>query len=145
VLSGDGKQSYGIFFTLAAERLTPAPQPEVRFMETPAGAPPAIKQYWNAGETVGPEFIYPKEQARRLAKNTKEGVLTTQSETKTTAETNTANLTRLSADGRETKVDVGSKPTASAPTGQAQQGEPAPQSIEVPVIVVTVIPREFER
>lgn len=39
VLSADGKQAYGMFFTLAAERMTPATKPEVWFMETAAGTP----------------------------------------------------------------------------------------------------------
>jgi hypothetical protein len=138
VTSADGRQPYGIFFTIPAERLTPAPEPEVRFMEAPAGALLPIKTWWNVGEITGHEFIYPKEQARRLAKNTKTPVLTTQAETKTTEQTNTHNLTRLSSDGQETKVNGGNKPVASAPSGESSKGMAAPKDIAVPMVIVIV-------
>jgi hypothetical protein len=141
VLSADGKTPYGIFFTLPAERPTPAPQPEVVFMETPAGTPKAIKAWWNQGETTGHEFIYPKEHARRLAQNSSEPVLTTQSETKNAAQTNTPDLVRMSRDGREAAVNAASKPVAAAPKGTTQQGEAASPSIAVPTVIVAIVAR----
>jgi hypothetical protein len=140
VLSGDGGKSYGIFFTVGAYRPEPAPQPEIRFFETPAGTPPAVRAYWNLGETRGHEFIYPKEQARRLAKSSKEPVLTTAEQTTTTEQTNTSNLVRVSGEGAETKVTAGSKSAPSTPTGPSQQGATAPASIEVPRVVVILVP-----
>jgi hypothetical protein len=145
VLSGDGMTTYGIFFTLGADRLSPAPQPEIRFMEVPAGTPPPIRAYWNAGHTTGHEFIYPKEQARRLAKTSKEPVLTTAAQTSTTDQTNTSSVVRLSADGSENAVKAGSKPTPSAPTGTAQPGEAAPESITIPRVVVVLVPAASDR
>jgi hypothetical protein len=132
VLSEDGSKPYAMFFSLPAERLTPASEPEVRFMETPAGTPPAIKTWWYPGETIGREFIYPKEQAQRLAKRSTEPVLTTQQQTTTTEQTNTGELSRVAASGSETVVNAESKPAATTPTGTAQQGETAPGSIIIP-------------
>jgi hypothetical protein len=131
VLSADGTKPYAMFFSIPAERLTPASEPEIRFMETPAGVPPAIKTWWYPGETIGREFIYPKEQARRLAKNASAPVLTTQRQTTTAEQTNTDDLARISSSGQESVVSPGSKPTASAPGGKAQQGEKAPESISI--------------
>jgi hypothetical protein len=140
VLSGDGGKSYGIFFTVGDYRTEPADQPEIRFIETPAGTPPAVRAYWNLGETRGHEFIYPKEQARRLARSSKGPVLTTADQTTTTEQTNTSNLVRLSGEGSETKVTAGSKAEPSAPTGPWQQGAAAPASIEVPRVVIILVP-----
>jgi hypothetical protein len=145
VLSGDGMKSQGIFFTVPAVRLEPAPKPEVRFIETAAGTPPAIRAYWNLADTIGHEFIYPKEQARRLAKASKEPVLTTAAQTTTSDQTNTGNIVRLSADGRETAVNASSKPAPSAPTGAARQGDVAPASIAIPRVVVVVVPAPSAR
>jgi hypothetical protein len=145
VLSSDGTKSYGIFFTLGAYRVEPPPQPEIRFMETPAGTPPAVRAYWNVGETIGHEFIYPKEQARRLVKASREPVLTTAAQTTATDQTNTSNIVRLSADGRETIVNAGRKSTPSAPTGTPQQGAAAPESIVIPRVVVVLVPSPGER
>ena len=85
VLSADGRTSYGMYFSLPAERLEPASTPEVQFMETPAGMPAAIKAWWYPGERSGYEFFYSTEQARRLAQGATQPVLTTQAHTTTTA------------------------------------------------------------
>lgn len=42
--------------------------PVVMFTETPAGEPQAIKAWWYPGERYGMEFIYPKDQALKIAK-----------------------------------------------------------------------------
>jgi hypothetical protein len=131
VLSGDGTKPYALFFAIPAERPTPAPEPEVRLIETPEGVPPAIKTWWYPGERTGREFIYPKEQARRLAMNAKEPVLTTQQQTTTAEQTNTTDLSRISSSGEESVVNGESTPTASTPAGAAQHGEVAPASIAI--------------
>jgi hypothetical protein len=131
VLSADGTKPYALFFAVPAERPTPASEPEVRFMETPEGTPPAIKTWWYAGERTGREFIYPKEQARRLAKSAAEPVLTTQRQTTKADETNTTDLSRISSSGVESVVNAGSKPAPSTPGGTAQQGQVAPSSISI--------------
>jgi hypothetical protein len=85
VVSADGKTPYGMFFSLPAERLEPAPTPEVQFMETASGMPAAIKAWWYPGERSGYEFMYPKDQARRLAQGAGRPVLTTQAQATATA------------------------------------------------------------
>jgi hypothetical protein len=131
VLSADGKTLYGTFFAIPAERLDPAPAPEVRFIETPAGTPPAIKEWWNQGELIGREFIYPRQEAMLLAKSSSKPVLTTKSDTTTVEQTKNADLSRLSPNGQETNVNANDKPQASAPTGATQVGEVAPITIVI--------------
>ena len=132
VLSADGRQSYGMFFTwLGAERTEPASKPEVRFMETPAGTPPAIDTYWMPGERVGREFIYPKAQALEFAKASTTPVLTTMAQTSKTEETHTKALARVSSSGTSTPVSASAKRTISTASGRSQQGEPAPASTQI--------------
>ncbi len=140
VVSEDGKMPYGLFFTRAAERPSPPQDPEIRFMEAAPGAPPPIKTWWNPGDRIGREFVYPKEQARRLAKNAGEPVLTTRAETKTTEATNTNEISRISAAGHETPVSSGAATAVVEPSGPAQSGERAPGQLALPkpVVVVTV-------
>ena len=104
VLDAAGTTPYGLFFTIPAERLEPASSPEVRFMETAAGTPAAIRTWWYPGERRGYEFIFPKEQARRLAMGGADPVLTTQAPTTTAAQTNTTELSRVASGGQETQV-----------------------------------------
>ena len=77
---------------------------ELRFLETPAGAPAAVKTWWYPGNTIGREFIYPKSQARRLAQATNTTVLTTQAENVTNEQMKTADLAYVSPTGQETAV-----------------------------------------
>jgi hypothetical protein len=80
VLSRDGSKVYATFFTIPDERLTPTDKPAVTFEETPAGTPEAIKAWFYPGDPVGHEFVYPKEQAQRIAKATHQPVLASTSE-----------------------------------------------------------------
>jgi len=128
VLSPDGRTPYGMFFTMAAERFEAPSTPEVRFMETAAGMPAAIRTWWYPGDRRGYEFVYPKDQARRLAEGSGEPVLTTQSQSNTTEQTNTSDLTRMSAGGQETNVRADATPSALTPTGASQQGVIAPST-----------------
>ena len=137
VLNADGTKPYGLFFTIPAERLEPASSPEVRFMETAAGMPAAIRTWWYPGERTGYEFIFPKEQARRLAKGASQPVLTTDAQTTTTEQTNTAELSRVGASGQETDVNATATPTAGTPAGTSQEGQIASPSLS---IVVPSIP-----
>ena len=132
VLSADGTKPYGLFFTLVAERPEPASTPEVRFMETASGMPSAIKTWWYPGERTGYEFIYPKDQARRLAMGASQPVLTTRAQTTTTEQTNSTDLSRVGSGGEETQVSAGAAPAAATPTGTTQEGQIASSSLSIP-------------
>ena len=98
VLSEDGRRSLAMLLTIP-NQATKAPQDaEIRFMETDAQVPPPIKTWWYAGKAIGYEFIYPRDQALRLAKSTKEPILTT---AKDTTDFRNADLSRIER-GRRT-------------------------------------------
>jgi hypothetical protein len=133
VLSQDGMQAYAQLLTIPVQRFDVPDKPEIRFMETPEGTAPAIKAWWYPGNTIGWEFIYPKEQALKLAKRASTPVLTTASaQNDTTEKMKTADLARVSASGSETAVKVEEKPAATAAAGTSQQGEIAASTINVP-------------
>lgn len=97
-------KTYGMFLTISAERPKPSDNAELRFLETPAGAPAAVKTWWYPGNTIGREFIYPKSQARRLAQATNTTVLTTRAESVTNDQMKTADLAYVSPTGQETAL-----------------------------------------
>ena len=140
VLNEDGTKIYGTFFSIAAERPVVPENPEVRFMETASNNPPAIRTWWYPGQRRGYEFIYPKEQARLLAKTSGPSVLTTQAQSTTTAQTESKTLTRMSATGQETNIDQNAQPTSATPTGKTQEGEVAPPTLVLPSNPVPVKP-----
>jgi len=132
VLSADGTKIYGTFFAISAYSDVRPEKPEVRFMESASSMPHAIRTWWYPADSTGFEFIYPKDQARLLAKGTDRGVLTTKAQTTETAQTETDQLMRLSSTGEETAVDPGVKPAPSAPAGPSGPGEVASPSIVIP-------------
>jgi hypothetical protein len=131
VLSADGTTPYAMFFTYPADRVEASTQPEVRLMETATGMPVAIQTWWYPGERTGYEFIYPKEQARKLAQGAADPVLTTQAQTTTTAQTNTADLARLSSSGQEMPVTADVVPTAPT-SGLTQEGSIGSATLTIP-------------
>ena len=56
-------KTYGMFMTITPQRPRASDDAELRFLETPAGQPAAVKTWWYPGNTIGREFIYPKSQA----------------------------------------------------------------------------------
>jgi LPXTG-motif cell wall-anchored protein len=131
ILSADGKTLYAMFFIYRAQRPEPASSPEVRFMETAAGMPSAAHTWWYPGDRTGYEFVYPKEQARLLAKGTGQPVLATVAEVPPAAVTPAPELARISPAGQEVPVSVEAAPIPMTPTGRAQVGELAPPSIVI--------------
>lgn len=122
----DRSKTYGMFLTIAAERRQPSEKAELRFMETPAGTPTAVKTWWYPGNPNGREFIYSRTQAQRLAKATNTNVLTTKQENVAQTEFNSAELTYVTPSGQEQSVnetDTGAQQVAAAPAPS-----PAPQN-----------------
>jgi len=131
VLSEDGLKPYAMFFAMRAERPMPARDAEIRFLETATGMPSAVRTWWYPGERGGYEFVYPKSQARLLAKGAGQPVLTTEAETTTPTETRTAELARIEPTGKEEAV-AEAAPVPVTPTGPSLKGEVAPPSIAIP-------------
>jgi hypothetical protein len=115
----------------------PSDEPQVRFMETPAGGngssaaagTNAIKVWFYPGRTVGHEFIYPRQQAMRIAQRTGDSVLTTKTETAQVAETVAdADLARVDRAGADSTVAMRTEP--DAPAAETARAEPAPAPAE---------------
>jgi hypothetical protein len=148
VLSEDGRTPLAMLHTIPNRLLTAPQDAEVRFMETPADVPPAIKTWWYPGRSIGYEFIYPRPQAIQLATLTPEPVLTTSAET---TELDTAELARVSRSGAPSPVEVLENPPPVEPTGRAQRGEAvtadsspaagAVAAVQSPVAVARSAPR----
>ena len=105
VMSKDRKQLQTTLFAIPSYSLDrPSDKPQVRFMETAAGGPQAIKSWFYPGRTVGHEFIYPREQALRLARRTHEPVLTTKT-AEVSDSTKSEEIVRIDETGKDVSAD----------------------------------------
>src|SRR5712691_12769970 len=83
VFDKDEKKIFTTMLAIPNQRLEPSDKPVVLFSERASGSPQAVKVWYYPGETVGNEFVYPKTQAMRIAKETHQSVLSTNDETPT--------------------------------------------------------------
>jgi hypothetical protein len=97
-------KTYGMFMTISAQRPKPSNDAELRFLETPAGQPAAVRTWWYPGNTIGREFIYPKSQARRLAQATSQPVLSTKVDSENVSTERIEDLTYVTPSGEETPL-----------------------------------------
>ena len=77
------KKIYTTILAIPNQRLDASDKPVVLFSERPSGSPQAVKVWYYPGDTIGNEFVYPKAQAMRIAKETHQSVLSTNDETST--------------------------------------------------------------
>lgn len=70
VLSQDEKQIHATILAIPAERLEVTGENVVTFKETAEGRTPAVQYWYYPGDKIGHEFLYPKDQAMRIAQRT---------------------------------------------------------------------------
>jgi hypothetical protein len=99
VFSSDAKQLLGTFLTVPEERSKPSADIVVTFKESPAGMPEAVKSWYYPSETVGDEFVYPREEAIKIARVTNQSVLSTRGSLSTEAGMQRASVERVTATG----------------------------------------------
>jgi len=105
VLSEDQKKPYTMVNTISDTRRDAPKDATVSFYESARGTPAAVKSWWYPGETIGYQFIYPRNQAKEIAKATGQPVLTTKTESTKYEETKSAELTHVDANGRDVDND----------------------------------------
>jgi hypothetical protein len=80
VLSQDEKTIHGQFLFVQAPRRDPTGETVVMFKETAEGTTPAVQYWYYPSEGIGKEFVYPKNQALKIAARTHSTVLSTEGE-----------------------------------------------------------------
>jgi hypothetical protein len=74
VFNKDETKLIGTFVAIPDYTPQPSDKTIVKFSETSAGGPKAIKEWFYPGENVGWEFVYPKKRAVELAKASHQAV-----------------------------------------------------------------------
>ena len=75
VFDKDEKKIYTTMLAIPNQRLEPSDKPIVLFSERASGSPQAVKVWYYPGDTIGNEFVYPRAQAMKIARETHTRVL----------------------------------------------------------------------
>jgi len=149
VFDKDEKKIYGTILAIPDQKLEPSDKPVVMFAERPAGTPQAVKAWFYPGETIGNEFVYPKDQAVKIARDTHQSVLSMDESSATTTDEErkdamkSAKVSRVDESGAataySTEQSAEARPTTTAPAAtstaeaaatadrvDANAGQPAP-------------------
>ena len=114
----DSKHMIGHWTFVQSERPRVTEETVVMFKETREGATPAVQFWYFPGEKIGKEFLYPKDQAERIAARTGAKVRTDESADAGSAVAESAAVSPAPA-------DVAAEP-APAPAAVAEVETPAP-------------------
>jgi hypothetical protein len=79
VLDASGRTSLAMLLATPVYRANVTSRPEVQFMPTAHGMPAAIQTWWQPGDTLGYQLVYPAQQAQLLARGADRPALTTAS------------------------------------------------------------------
>src|SRR4051812_26960448 len=111
VADKDGTKSYGMFLSMSNQRMEPADKPVVMFQEAAAGAPQAGKGWFYPRETYGYEFVYPHDQALKIAKATHGSVLAMKDDS-TASTTEDERMTSMKG-AEVTRIDENDRPVST--------------------------------
>jgi hypothetical protein len=126
------KEQRKLIATLLAipdERLDPADKPIVMFKETAAGTPPAIQAWFYPGNTVGDEFVYPRNQAVRIAKAAHRSVLSMADNSASDSDMKNAQIGRVGENGRPVdETTTGTTGTGGSTAAPMRRARTLPQT-----------------
>ena len=134
VLRKDSREPMGQWTFVQTERPRVSGETVVMFKETKEGTTPAVQFWYYPNEKIGKEFIYPKDQAQKIAQRTGERVLSTEGPVSATASAeNNANVVeeqRAAADQSEAVANAQPREpesvTAQSSAGAERSVEPEP-------------------
>ncbi len=136
VFSSDEDKIFATILAIPHYRLEPTSETVILFEERPSDRPMAIHAWFYPGNGIGQEFVYPKERALELARETRKPVLTgVVQPTETPKELAETPVVAVTPDSKEvTLSEVLAPPVADRTT------EPSPEPAAVPAPAESVAP-----
>ena len=127
----EGTQLFATLLSIPNQADKPKDDPFVMFLETPAGQPAAIKAWFYPGERTGYEFVYPKDQAMRIAKSSNTSVLAYANDVKSDSDvavSSDSQVGRVDPQGRFVDDDQAVSTNASDAASTTNSDQPAEAS-----------------
>ncbi len=125
----DEKNMIGHWLFVQANRNDISNENVVMFKENREGTTPAVQYWYYPGERIGKEFVYPKDQATKIAARTGSDVLSSEGE----IDGANARVSSIDAQGKVTEWQRESaSPSASASASNTIQGNEVPPAAPAP-------------
>jgi hypothetical protein len=140
VLSADEKEMLGQWLFVSAERPDVSGDTVVTFRETSAASTPAVQFWYYPGEKIGKEFIYPKDQALRIAQRTGTTVLTDEGRIGASGQ---ASIT-AEAQPSSAEVSISSEPEQASISSEPEQVAVAVETQDSAVVIGSGLPEETQ-
>lgn len=113
--------------TVSDQRMD-AKEPMVMFNERPAGEAPAVRSWYYEGEHAGYEFVYPKDQAMKIARASHQPVLSTDETASDLGALKAAKVSRVDETGTLADADTTTAPSSSSQAQAATTTAPSTSS-----------------
>ena len=134
VLDEGEKNILGQWTFVQADRPRVTEETLVMFKETREGSTPAVQYWYFPGEKIGKEFIYPKDQAERIAARTGVQVRSDGVIEGSIADVQVAEASPAAAEPAAEPVAVAEPAPAPAVVAEVQSPAPAPERAPAPVV-----------
>ena len=124
IYSGDKSRMIQRAMVVHAARSDSPERAEIRLIEGASNAPVAVGTWWYPSQRQGWEFIYPRDQALKLAKTARQPILTT-AENVPAEKIDSSDLVRVEPSGSQADYSASENPQPAQVRGTAQVGEVA--------------------
>jgi hypothetical protein len=131
----DEKNMIGHWLFVQAERPQVSGETVVMFKETREGTTPAVQYWYFPGERIGKEFLYPKDQAQRIAARTGLDVRTEDGVVEGDGIAGVQAESTVAAESTLKNAPASAQPTASAGSLAGNRGVEAEPAAPLPVEV----------
>jgi hypothetical protein len=147
IYNRDRTKLFTTLIAISALRDEPSGEAVITFRETPADQPPALRYWYYAGEKSGQEFAYPKDQAIKIARASRESVMaieTASSEMDAMAKGELHRVDPTSPEVAEAQSAQPATPVESQPVTPAEPPAAAPTAAPTPAAPQTAAPTPTE-
>jgi hypothetical protein len=141
VFTQDEKQILATILAVPTERLEVTGENVVTFREAAESTTPAVQYWYYPGDRIGHEFVYPKDQAQRIAQRTGQNVLSSEgdvssSDSRVSSMSPSGEVTEWTPEQRQgtqaqgqVQGTTGVSQTPEQTTAQAEQTKPESESV----------------
>ena len=138
ILNADESKLIAVVMTIPNYRLKATDKTVIKFSEVPAGSPEAIRAWFYPANTLGQEFVYPKQRALELARASRAPVPALAAEVENADDLKVAPIVAITPEEKEAPLAtvIQTTPMMVGTAGVARRAELPKTASVLPLIVL---------